>query len=353
MSHDNEKRRIIRGAPRIIIPRFKFVDVPVAIRLGIQGWFELEAVGPHYGIVRRRAAWAQHITDQGLDIMLGVNLGGSSFSRVEVGTGNDPITDATTSLTNGIAVSSNKLSETYSLNPNPPPYHCTTTRVFEFGQGTFNNDNLAEVAIGSGLGLDPINVQCGDLIRDSNGNPTSFPVAPDEILRVTHRLRIYIPGAVSDIDGGSISITGSGTHDVVIRALSTGVASAWTSASTIGLSTGASGAASATAYETDILAPITANNPSGPSKTRDSATSFSTTAGTFFRDWEVSWGLDSANNFDGGIGSIAWGLNGLNAPFTERRHFQASFNPKIDKFAGGVQRILTIQGRISLARVSS
>lgn len=353
MNRDKGKgRRIIRGAPRIIIPRYKFAEIPVHVRLGLQGWFELESIGPHYGIVRRRAAWAQHITDQGLDIICGATLGGTAWGRVEVGTGNNPITDGTTSLTNGIAVSSTQLSETFTLNPAPPPYYCTASRVFQFAQGTFNNDNLAEVAIGSGTGLNPINVMCGDLIRDSGGNPTTFPVSSEEILRVTHRMRVYIPGAEADIDGGSVAITGSGNHDVTIRACNADIANAWALRGFLAINTASGGGDHAQVYGTQTLGSINDNGPSTAEgvETRESATSLDYSQGTFFRDWELRWGLEDANDFT--IGSIAWGISGLNAPFSDFRQFQASFNPKIDKFAGGVQRILTIQGRTYASRVS-
>src|SRR5690606_30944604 len=100
------------------------------------------------------------------------------------------------------------------------------------------------------------------------------------------------------------------------------------------------------AYETNTLASINDNALSGTSAGRSAAANLSYTAGTFQRDWEATWGLTSAN-FASGVGAIAYSLSGLSASL---RQFQIAFSPKIDKFAGGVQRILTLQGRTTIVR---
>src|SRR5690606_26857125 len=119
-------------------------------------------------------------------------------------------------------------------------------------------------------------------------------VASDEILRVTHILQVNIPGADSDIEG-EVTITGSGTHDITIRAMNANNIDAWFAGlGSLTISTGTAGT-QIVAYETNTLASINANNLSGASSGRSSVSNLAYTAGTFQRDWEATWGLTTAN----------------------------------------------------------
>lgn len=331
--------------PRIWVRRAKIVEARSAIPLtfGVAGFFRVEACN-RYGTPRRSREWKQLITDQGLNhLMAESNL----FTRATVGIGTTPPSPADTALENPIAVSTTSSDATGQIFASP--YFARVSRTREFAMGAINNQNLTEVGIGPSAGGTPVPVSCRDLIRDDEGNPTTFPVASDEILRVTHILQVNIPGADSDIEG-EVTITGSGTHDITIRALNANNVNAWfAGSSALTLDTGQNSGSIIRAYETDTLAPITANEPSGTSAGRSSVSNLAYTAGTFQRDWEATWGLTSAN-FASGVGAIAYSLSGLTSTFANLRQFQIAFSPKIDKFAGGVQRILTLQGRTTIVR---
>src|SRR5690606_23881428 len=141
-----------------------------------------------------------------------------------VGIGTTPPSPADTELENPVAVATT--SSTVSSQIFASPYFARASRTREFAMGAINNQNLTEVGIGPSSGGTPVPVTCRDLIRDDDGNPTTFPVASDEILRVTHILQVNIPGADSDIED-EVTITGSGTHDITIRAMNANNASAW------------------------------------------------------------------------------------------------------------------------------
>lgn len=331
--------------PRIWVRRVKIVEARSALSLtfGVAGFFRLEACN-RYGTPRRSREWKQLITNQGLDHLMS---GSSLFFRATVGIGTTPPSPADTTLENPVAISATSSSATGQIFASP--YFARVSRTREFAMGAINNQNLTEVGIGPGTSGSPVPVTCRDLIRDDEGNPTTFPVAPDEILRVTHILQVNIPGADSDIED-EVTITGSGTHDITIRAMNANNVNAWFAGNgSLTLSTG-TGGTQILAYETDTLVSIDAgNNLPGAAAGRSSASNLTYTAGTFQRDWEATWGLTSAN-FESGVGAIAYSLDGLTSSSANLRQFQIAFSPKIDKFAGGMQRILTLQGRTTIVR---
>jgi len=324
--------------PRIWVRRVKIVEARSALPLtfGVAGFFRMEACN-RYGTPRRSREWKQLITDQGLDhLMSASNL----FTRATVGIGTTPPSPADTTLEIPVAVSPIMSTATGQIFASP--YFARVSRTREFAMGAINNQNLTEVGIGPSGGGTPVPVSCRDLIRDDQGNPTTFPVASDEILRVTHILQVNIPAADSDIEG-EVTITGSGTHDITIRAMNANNVNAWFAGG------GSLTLDGITAYETNTLASINDNTLPGASASASSTSNLSYTAGTFQRDWEATWGLTSAN-FASGVGAIAYRLSGLNSPLSNLREFQIAFSPKIDKFAGSVQRILTLQGRTTIVR---
>lgn len=332
------------GFPRIWIPKVKIAEARDTVSLGLrlEGWFFLEACN-RYGHPRRRYERRQLITNIGLDHLMS---DGSAFARLAVGIGTNPPSVEDTTLASQVANVGNP-QVSFQLNPEPPPYYCTTTRVFEFPLGTFNNHNLTEIGLGKGAGA--LEASNRDLIRDDFGNPTTFPVAPDEILRAGHRFRVYIPGADQDIED-EIEIDNSGVHQITIRALSAGTSNAWRSSGALRVSSGTSQQDSGIAYETNVLAPITENSLSPTNlATNDGVTNATYTPGSYSGEWSMQWGLTRAN-WPTGVGAFVYALNGLNDAFVYRRHFQVAFEPKIQKFADSIQRILVINGRTSITR---
>src|SRR5690606_31190037 len=239
--------------PRIWVRRVKIVEARSTIPLtfGVAGFFRLEACN-RYGTPKRSREWKQLITDQGLDHLMAEST--NLFARATVGIGTTPPSPADVTLENPVAVSTTTLPGAGQIFASP--YFARVSRTREFAMGAINNQNLTEVGIGPSGGGTPVPVTCRDLIRDDQGNPTTFPVASDEILRVTHILQVNIPGADSDIED-EVTITGSGTHDITIRAMNANNANAWLAGlSPLVLNTGENPPTWIVAYETNTLASI-------------------------------------------------------------------------------------------------
>lgn len=310
-------------APHLWIPRVKILEPKqeIVFRHRVSGYFILQACN-RYGQVTRELVTPNLVTNNGL------NLYTTSVYRSTcvVGTGTNTPSTSDTQLQSQVASTASVYSNSASAGGT---YYVEQTRVYQFTLGAISA-NLSEVGVGAGA----TNLYARDLIRDSGGSPTTFPVTSDEQLRVAHVLRRTIPsGDFND----TISITGSTTHDITVRALNAQTTSSyWGQAdSQYILTTGS--AAAQNAYETQTLAAVTGTAISGTSATRSSVSNNPYSPGTFSRTGSIVWGLTDAN-FATGIGSISVSMgSGSSANI-----WQVAFNPKIAKFAGNVQRILTL-----------
>lgn len=158
---------------------------------------------------RREYSFPNMILDQGLDYM-GDNW--HYISNCQIGTGTTTPTVTDTQLVNPIAVASVMTQNQVGVVIGPPRF-AYGRMVYRFAAGS-GTGNLTEIGVGwaNGLGATLYNRA---LILDSGGNPIAITKLADEVLDVTYELRCYIP---TDDYAGSFTITGSGTHDYIIRA---------------------------------------------------------------------------------------------------------------------------------------
>lgn len=325
----------------IWIPKVKIIEPKSEMKfnVGVEGFFVMKALN-RYGQVKRELRWKQLITNVGLD-MLGTGTETSDWhARFMVGTGTTApnFTDTNLVAQTNQTTASSGFSTTYS-GGSPTPYW-DIYRERDFGLGNVVA-NLTEVGAG---GTSAGRLAFRDLIRDSDGNPTTFPVTADDQLRVGHILRVHPP--LSD-GGGTFTITGSGDHDYVTRIARPQQSEAWAEP----------GIAQRGAFLTVFDAAIeTTLYPIGSSPTtggaRNSSSSLASyTPGSFYRDRTFTFGLTTAN-FAAGIGyAILHNSNVFGADLWATAQFQVLFLDPIMKFAGSTQRILTLPIRTSWARV--
>lgn len=167
------------------------------------------------GIVRSETAWSPNmVLNAGLLAMLG---GGSVGSVVPIrpvcGTGNAPVQETDTTLSSYLAGSGTSASTTTTRNIASSPYYVMHSFTWRFGQGAAAG-NIAEVgaAITSGIPNSSTPLFSRALVLDSNGDPTTVTVLPDEYLDITYELYIYAPSDLSGsfdqtIDGSSVSFS--------------------------------------------------------------------------------------------------------------------------------------------------
>src|SRR5690606_19535929 len=160
------------------------------------------------------------------------------------------------------------------------------------------------------------------LVLDGIGNPTTITVLSDEILDVSYQFRTY--PYLAD-EATEITITGSGTHDVVIRPSNIG---------SFGFSSSAQGfrGGSATGVavwgSASTLGPIT-GSPSGTGSTAATAANLAYGSGDSYRDFQVTWSV-SQGNVTGGIGAlrVAYGATAFDGNLGMA---QMAFTPVIPK----------------------
>lgn len=162
---------------------------------------------------KREFTFPNLITNQGLNRM-GDNSHYNSYCQVGTGTTPPAFTDTALVAAAGASASS---SQTGGGNAQGvvigPPRYAYDRRVYRFAEGV-GTGNLTEVGVSwaTGTGSTLYNRA---LILDGGGNPIALTKLDDEVLDVTYELRTYIP--IDDVTG-TIVITGSGTHDYILRA---------------------------------------------------------------------------------------------------------------------------------------
>jgi hypothetical protein len=340
-------------APRIWVPKLKIVEAQIRASVGgVAGYFMIEAVR-HGRVVRKLGPWKQLITNQAMDTLFYANnslTSGPPHSQVGVGTGSPTFTNSSTGLASPVG---SHTSTGYAFSNTvdavgTDSYRERHTKTWEFTLGGIVG-NLTEIGIfGDGTNTSGYFL---DLIRDSGGTPTTFPATVNDQLRVTHILDRYpFLGSTTGsftIGGGA----GSGSHDYdsSMQHLTDGsggpttgyvfgagnnnvqswIAQAFRDVTALGANTaGLTGAVSL------------AFNDSSSGGALGTASNDGT---TWKRSKSFTWGLTTANH--------ANGISGLCFGGATARCLKVFIDPPIPKFAGSVQRFLTLDAEYGLTRV--
>lgn len=284
------------------------------IKAALSGLFKVEVIRPD-GTVETCADWFRNlITDSGLDRL---GSGGNPWTTCRVGTGNTPPAVTDTQPAAQRSATTNKTLTTNGINS--AEGYSWERYTWTFAQGAVTG-NIAELCVGwasSGAGI-----FSRALIKDSSGNPTTIPIASNEILRVTWEVRVAWPTV--DLTGTQV-FTGNkgGTYNWTSRARLVGTSPNWTIAN----------AAAVVALQANYvnyggaLGPITGE----PTYTaRDSVSSFLTPGAYVPASFKATGvlSLDLAyGNSAAGIKSITFTTTMLNCAF------QMAFDPPIPKTA--------------------
>lgn len=327
----------------IYIPSGRFLEGEVSeAKVGLEGWYTLRARRRSGRVTREHTFKAEAcrelppfhnlITDLGLN-RFGSTSGNSLYTRCHVGTGTATPSVTDTQLHNFLAAVSTALPSEASGNSGPPDYYSYRTFTWTSAIGALGNNNLTEIGI-SGQNANGL-LFSRELIRDSGGNPTAFPISNDEQLEVTYELRLY-PNLT---DVPATVMVGSNSHDTITRAIAVTNTARWApvGAGSVLANAGWSGSAigSNRAFSGDLV-PYTDNTPSGNLGDASSGATAAYTNGTFYRDISNTWNISTGN---GNIRTVTFGF-GCAA-------FQVRYDPVITKLN---TQVLTLNQRISWAR---
>lgn len=330
-------------APHLWIPKVKIIEPPPIIgsRTRVEGFFLIEACN-RYGQPKRSLMWKQLITNFGMGAIWSETFpSGPAIGHafLGVGTGTSAFTNTSTALTsqvgsrNGATTSGSESRQVDTTGANNYRRRYSITKEFALGA---INATLTEVGMFSGA--TGANGCFLDLIRDSGGSPTSFPVTSSDQLRVTHILDYY-PQLTANT--GSFTIgggAGSGSHDY--EASFSDIANASVGATNQQLAAFLSPASATYAiqakHSVTSLGAVTAAlggtaisagqvSPTGPAvSTSDNITWTGTST--------LTYGLTQANH--------ASGISGLEYAFNAGHKIW--IDPPIPKFASSIQRILSL-----------
>lgn len=340
----------------IWVPKLKIHEVGISTPLGrVEGYYMLETVNRYGRVTQRLGPWRQLVTDSQMDDMFyfqNTSTSGGGHARCAVGTGSPTFTNGSTGLANPVASTATTYAWSNTTDTvGTDGYRETHTITKEFALGAIAA-NLTEVGMFS-----ENNNTSGrflDLIRDSDGNPTTFPVTSDDQLRVTHIVYRY---PTLDTFAGSFTIggsAGSGTHDYELNMAGLG-----SSTHTGSGSGGTFGCANNIQQTWDCyalrdctdLGTVLAERPTGAVSLGSQSGASGGSRGTASNDGTVwrrtktfTWGLTSANH--------ANGINGFKfgTPTQLNRCYKMIVDPPIPKFAGSVQRILSIEFSVGITR---
>lgn len=201
----------------IYIPsnRFPEGELPRST-VGLEGWITLRARS-RYGLIRRehsfrsdeRGPFHNLITNRGLNLAGAKNL---LMFYFHVGTGTTPPAEEDVELGN-YAGSLESQGAGQSGNAGAPDYYAWRRGTYINGIGDLGNVILTECGVGGeSNGSD---LWSRELIRDSNGNPSSFPISSDEQLEAIYEARLYPPltDVVAQAD------IGPSTYEATTRAI--------------------------------------------------------------------------------------------------------------------------------------
>lgn len=342
-------------APHIWVPKLKIHEVGISTPPGkVEGYYMLETVNRHGRVTRRLGPWRQLVTNAQMDDMFYFDNTSSSGGHgwCAVGTGSPTFTPTSPGLANPVATTSTTYTSSDTVDTaGTNGYRETHTITKEFALGAIAA-NLTEVGMFSAN-----NNTSGrflDLIRDSGGNPTTFPVTSDDQLRVTHIVYRY---PTLDTFVGSFVIggsAGSGTHDYELNMAGLG------SSTQAGSGSGGTFGCANNAFQTwncyalrdcTDLGTVLNNLPTGAVDLGQQSSFSGGNLGTASNDGTVwrrtktfTWGLTSANHANG-ISGFKFG-----SPTQSNRCYKMIVDPPIPKFAGSIQRILSIQFSVGITR---
>jgi len=340
MQNNVDAPRIWTRRPKIIEPRD-----PVTMAVGMAGEFRLRVYRPDGQCRHDTGFFPNLITDLGLDQPGGVSP--SLMTAISVGTGNTAPAVSDTTLVARVATSTVDEGSSYTASvgtPGDPDWYTAYTFTRRFGAGAAAG-NLAEIGVTASSS--PWNCFSRALILDGGGSPTTLTVLSDEYLDASYRLRWYAGNVLTDVND-TISISGSGSHDILLRRAEVDGGGnswrpdfAWNAGNTLNPGVAYNGA----------LGSIT-SVPSGTTSVNSSASNAAYTPGDWFRNYSVVWGLSSGNLAGGisamriqaGSGRVPPGSGGSCAAA-----YQFSLDPVINK---NDTQILTMNFRQTWARRS-
>lgn len=315
----------------IIVPRNTVVEADAPdVKLGMEGWFILEAKRAGRTVRRREFPTHNLITNIGLD-RIGSLSAALTYRYCHVGTGTTSPSPTDSQLAVFLANLMSGNPSTERGNSGAPDYFSWRRFTWITAVGALGNNILTEVGI-SGQNSNGL-LFSRDLIKDSAGNPSTFPISSDEQLAVTYELRLYPPqGDVEE----QVQI-GPDTYDTITRAANAG-STQWGVVSLGGTVNfdrmGATGAHSV--YEGDIrdFLNVPAGTAYGTSGGDVTATPY--IDGTHYRDISARYGTS--------VGAV----NVRSALFsTECCRFQVQYDPIIPKQAN---QSLILRQRVSWGR---
>lgn len=335
------------GVPYLWVRRPRIAETrdPVRVLMGMGGEFRCRVLRPD-GRCRHDTGWFPNlITNLGLN-----NPGASSgqYTSISVGTGNTAPAFTDTNLVARVATTSTDNGSSYTSNngtPGDPAWYTSFLLSLRFSQGAAEG-NLAEIGVTTSGS--PFNCYSRALILDADGDPTTITVLSDEFLDVSYNHRWYA-GTLDDV-ADTITITGSGDHDIVLRPaeLDGGGSNLWRPEFMWQAGAPPDTTTDAIAYNGSLGA-VTAS-PSGTGSTNTSAANSSYVSDTFERAWSASWNL-GAGNVAGGISAVRFSCGSGRVPpgsgGSAGAAFQFSLDPVINKTSS---QLLTLNFLHSWAR---
>lgn len=277
----------------IILTR-NFVDAQDAThsKMGMEGIITMRALSP-YGRVRRERSFVAGetkfhnlITNNGLD-RFGGQGAVSTYRYAHVGVGTAPPSVTDSQLANFIS-GVGGVPQVESGNSGAPDYLYSWVRItWTSSVGAIGNANLTECGISGTSGNGQLFSR--ELIRDSEGNPTSFPISSEESLQFTYELRLHRP--VDDVVN-EVNISGA-IHLAKSRALNVG-APVWGPLSPSSANVNTDSTDGNMAY-TGGLGEVAASSPLGSSLGRASSTDGAYGAGSYSRDTSLMWSPSNGN----------------------------------------------------------
>lgn len=313
--------------------RGRHVEIESKSRIGVSGFYTLRAIKPGFGVVREIEYEVPNlITNLGMDA-LGEER--PSFQRMHLGTGTAPPQVENTSLNNfGVNVIGNNGTMEYGSGGSDP----VNDPFYAWSRVTWTSNVGGATGNWTEIGISSQNTNGGlrshALIRDSSGNPVSFPVQADEQFQGSYEFRIY--PSISDYPA-SVSLSGT-PYDTITRALGLG-SGRWDARVTGQVSPfRATSDVGTFAYSGPGLVPVTATAVSGTSLgARNSYGNSAYGAGNHYLDTSHTWGSGH------GVGDINLFQVALRGCF-----FQVLYEPTINKLA---TETLTINQRTSWERM--
>ncbi len=328
----------------IYIPSGRFLEGELSeAKVGLEGWYTLRAIRRSGRVTRERVFKVEACRElppfHNLITNLGLNRFGSTgadslYTRCHVGTGTSTPSVTDTQLQTFLAAVSTSNPTTAISNSGPPDYYSYRTFTWASAIGALGNNNLTEIGI-SGQNTNGL-LFSRELIRDSGGNPTAFPISSDEQLEVTYELRLY-PNLT---DVPATVMVGSNSHDTITRPIAVTNASFWGPLHTdFGTANaGRYGIFGGNRAFSGDLVPYTgsATSPSGNLGDASSGATAPYTDGSFYRDISNTWNISTGN---GNIRLVTF-VFGCAA-------FQVRYDPVITKTN---TQVLTLHQRMSWAR---